>query len=189
MAIPMKSLMFMILTLGVMGCAMPTHPRTPFLRSVDLVDMTNNLSESFAHDEIINSRTSDDSPWVISLNDVVNNTQQIIPESERWLYVARLRSRLAQSDCSARHNMIWVVPPEGIQRIDDENTGSSSLAEQRLTPTHLLTGEFVALTNTSHTGRSDTYVCDYQLVDLQSGLIVWEDAWEVKRYASGLTYD
>jgi len=151
--------------------------------------MINNLSESFAHDEIINSHTVEDQPWVVSISDIVNNTQQVIPESERWLYVARLRSRLAQSDCSARHNIIWVIPPKGIQRVDNENAGSSSLAEQRMAPTHLLTGEFVALTITSHTGRADTYICDFQLINLQTGLIVWEDAWEVKRYAVGMTYD
>ena len=151
--------------------------------------MTNNLSGSFAHDELINARTNTDDPWVISISDIVNNTQQIIPESERWLYIARLRSCLAQTDCSDQHNLIWILPPEGYQQIDAERKGAPSLFEQRMPPTHLLTGEFVALTNTSSFGRADAYICDYQLVDLETGRIVWEDAWEVKRYAPGTTYD
>ena len=68
-------------------------------------------------------------------------------------------------------------------------TGDPEPHGLRMSPTHLLTAEFSVLTNTSAQGRSDTYLCAYELVDLESGRMVWQDSWEVKRAVSGRTYD
>jgi hypothetical protein len=168
------------------GCGRPPEARTTFLRSVDLVDMTDHMSQSFAADEVIGARGPGETAWIVSIDRVVNNTNQIIRDDEKWLYVARLRARLAQSDLARDRSIIWVMPPERWPAAPDEHGGPEA---PRLQPTHLLTAEFHALTTTSHLGRADTYVCSYQLLDLHTGTITWEDAWEVKYAASGLTYD
>ena len=173
------------------GCGGPPKVQTTFLRSVDLIDMTDKMAQSFANDEVIGKRTATDKPWVISIYRVVNNTNQIIPDREKWLYVGRLRAMLAQSDLSKQRSIIWVIPPERWHIVAEE-LGASGAEEPyglRMEPTHLLTADFGALTNTSGRGRSDAYLCDYQLLDLQSGTIVWEDKWEVKRAIAGKTYD
>jgi hypothetical protein len=151
--------------------------------------MTDRMAQSFASDDVIGRRTGDDEPWVISIHRVVNHTNQIIRESEKWLYLARLRAMLAQSDLAREHSIIWIIPPERWPIVAEELGVSEEPYGLRMDPTHLLTAEFHALTQTSGRGRSDAYVCDYQLLDLDSGAIIWEDAWEVKRSASGLTYD
>jgi hypothetical protein len=175
-----------LLALG--GCGATPLPKTTFLGSVDLVDMTEQMSRSFANDPRIAGRTADDEPWVISIHRVANNTNQIIPENEKWAYVGRLRAKLAESDLSRERSIIWVVPPERWPLITRE-LGLPEPPDQRMSPTHLLTAQFEALTTSFGRGRSDAYVCDYQLVDLRSGLMVWEDAWEVKRSVMGLMYD
>jgi hypothetical protein len=171
------------------GCGTPPKARTTFLRSVDLVDMTDRMAQSFASDEVIGQRGPADEPWIISIDRVVNHTNQIIRESEKWLYIARLRAALAQSDLAKERNIIWIIPPERWPMVAEELGVSEEPYGLRLNPTHLLTAEFHALTRTSGRGRSDAYVCSYQLLDLRTGAIVWEDTWEVKRAASGLTYD
>jgi hypothetical protein len=175
--------------IALTACGSPPKIRTTFLSSVDLVDMTDKMAQSFAVDPVINQRGPDDKPWVISIYRVVNNTNQIIPDREKWLYVGRLRAMLAQSDLTRQRSIIWIVPPERWHIIAEELGTSTEPYGLRMKPTHQLTAEFHALTNTSGKGRSDAYFCDYQLLDLNAGTIVWEGSWEVKRAIAGRTYD
>lgn len=172
----------------LVGCGGAPKARTTFLDSVDLVAMTSQMSQSFTQDEVINARSQDSDRWVVSIYRIVNNTNQIIPERQKWLYINRLRALLDRSDIAQRCNITWVIPPERWSIIAAE-TGEAEPYGLRLEPTHLLTAEFNTLTNTSGSGRSDTYLCAYELVDLDSGRVVWQDSWEVKRAVSGRTYD
>ena len=173
----------------LVGCNSTPKAHTTFLRSVDLVDMTDTMAQAFANEPLISSRTAGDSPWIISMYRVVNHTNQIIPDREKWLYLARLRALLAESDIARSRNLIWIIPPERWPIVAQELDASDEPHGLRMNPTHLLTAEFHALTNTSGKGRSDAYLCSYQLVDLKSSTIVWEAAWEVKRAVEGRTYD
>lgn len=187
----MKSLA-VAMVLGLLatgGCLSPPRARTTFLGSVDLVDMTDGMAQSFAADPVLSRRSGEDEPWVISVYRVVNHTNQIIPEREKWLYVGRLRALLAQSDVARRYRLIWVIPPERWPMVAEELGVSKEPYGLRLDPTHLLSAEFNALTTTSGAGRADTYVCSYQLTDLRDGQVVWENLWEVKRAVAGRTYD
>jgi hypothetical protein len=168
------------------GCGGPPRANTTFLRSVDAVDMTDRMARSFAADADIGGGTE---PWIISLHRVANQTNQLIPEREKWLYMGRLRALLATSGLTRERNIVWVIPPERWPMVAEELGVSEEPYGLRLDPTHLLTAEFHALTVTSGRGRSDTYVCDFQLLDLATGVIAWEDAWEAKRASAGVTYD
>jgi hypothetical protein len=178
-----------LLTLCSAGCGGAPNVHTTFLRSVDLVDMTDKMAQSFATDDVISSRQPNDPPWVISMYRVVNHTNQIIPDREKWLYLARLRALLAESDIAKTRNIIWIIPPERWPIVAEELGVAQEPYGLRMNPSHLLTAEFHALTNTSGRGRSDAYLCSYQLVDLKSSTLVWEGSWEVKRAAEGRTYD
>ncbi|MHC4415882.1 MAG: hypothetical protein ACYS0G_11420 [Planctomycetota bacterium] len=177
------------MVLATSGCGSPPAARTTFLRSVDLVDMTDRMAQSIAHDDVLRQRNPDSDPWVISVDRVVNQTNQVIPEREKWLYVGRLRSLLAQSDFAGRYNLVWVIPPQRWPPVAEELDLEPEPFGLRMTPTHLLSAEFDALTNTSGAGRSDVYFCRFHLMDIRLGRLIWEDGWEVKRARSGLTYD
>jgi hypothetical protein len=156
---------------------------------VDLIDMTDRMARSFATHEAISRRTPQDEPWVISIDRVVNHTNEVIPEREKWLYVARLRALLAQTDLAKDRHVLWVMPPERWAMVQEEVGEGDAPPDMRLRPTHVLTAEFSALTNTSGRGRSDAYLAEYHLTNLDTGAIVWSDRWEVKRAVSGRTYD
>jgi len=171
------------------GCGGAPKAKTTFLNSVDLVAMTDRMAQSFAGDDVIGRRSAADPLWVISIFRVTNHTNQIIRDGEKWLYVARLRSMLAQTTVAKDRSIVWVMPPERWRMVAEELDVSEEPHGLRLEPTHQLTAEFNALTNTSAKGRTDAYLCDYQLLDLRSGSIVWEGAYEVKRAIAGKTYD
>lgn len=179
------------------GCAGgPAAVRTTFLQSVDLIEMTDRMAASLAGAAAITARVGPDGTaapdterWVVSMERISNRTNQLIPDGEKWLYVARLRALLATADLSERANLVWVMPPERWTEVATELDDPREPRELRTPPTHQLTGTFLALTTTSGAGRSDTTVCSYQLVDLGTGALVWEGSWEVKRAVSGRTYD
>lgn len=177
-----------VVALAVAACA-PPKSETSFLRSVDLVNMTDQMSLSFSQAPEVLARNSSSPRWVVSIDKITNNTNQVIPENEKWAYIGRLRALLTQTRLSEAKNIAWVVPPERWPLIASELKLIGVPPDLRLPPTHVLTGEFAALTNTSGQGRSDAYVCSYQLVDLKTGALVWEDSWQVKRAVSGKTYD
>ena len=176
----------LILLSSSAGCSPPTV-RTTFLGSVDLVDMTDRMAVSFANDPVIGRRSDASERWVISIDRVANGTYQVMPSREKWLYVARMRALLDESDLARRWNIVWVVPPErwpaAAGELDTEDVPG------RLPPTHLLSAEFQTLTSTSAAGRSDMYVCAFQLTELEYGRLVWEDFWEVKYAVRGVTWD
>jgi len=173
--------------LALSGCGSAPRAHTTFLNSVDLTDMTDRMAESFAGDELMTQRSPRSEPWVVSMDRVHNLTNQIIPEREKWLYLARLRALLQGSEMARQRNITWVIPPERWPMVQAEL--GDAPPELRRAPTHELTAEFGALTSTSARGRSDAYLCEYQLVDLHSGQIVWSGRWEAKRSVAGKTYD
>ncbi len=176
----------MILLSTSAGCS-PPAVRTTFLASVDLVDMTDRMALSFANDSVIGRRTDASERWVISIDRVANGTYQVMPAREKWLYTSRLRALLGESDLARRRNIVWVVPPERWPAAAGE-LGTADVPG-RLRPTHLLSAEFQTLTSTSVAGRTDMYVCAFQLTELEYGRIVWEDLWEVKYAVRGVTWD
>ena len=179
------AIVFAMLLAGTcVGCSAP-EVRTTFLGSVDLVDMTDRMAASFAGDPVIGRRTEASETWVVSIDRVVNHTNQIIPGREKWLYTTRMRAKLAESNIARRRNIVWVVPPERWPAA----AGELESKHRRLRPTHLLAAEFQTLTRTSAAGRSDTYVCAFQLTDIEDGRLVWEDLWEVKYAVQGLTWN
>jgi len=142
------------LLLMLTACGGPPKVRTTFLGSVDLMAMTDQMAQSFTQDDVINARSEASEPWVVSIYRIVNNTNQVIPEREKWLYINRLRAQLDRSDVAQRRSITWIIPPERWSIIAAE-TGEPEPYGLRLDPTHLLTAEFDALTNTSGRGRTD----------------------------------
>lgn len=167
----------------------PPKAQTPFLRSVDMVEMTGRMAQSFTATPAIAERTVRSPRWLISIDKVANNTNQIITENQKWAYVGRLRALLTQTKISDQKNLVWIVPPERWPIIAEELRSVGEPPELRRPPTHVMGATFDALTNTSGEGRSDAYLCTFQLVELASGALVWEDSWEVKRTVAGKTYD
>ncbi len=164
--------------LGVVlgGCAAP-RIQTTQLTSTDVVQMTDEMTASLTRDEFISTRSPSSEPWVFSIDRVRNLTEHPMSMNQRWATMARLRSRLAQTDFARERNIAWILPPDLWQQYAPD---SYDPAAQRRLPTHSLHATFYSDTTSSLAGRSDAYLCAFTLTDLATGQIVWEDRFEVK---------
>jgi hypothetical protein len=162
-------------SLSLTGCASPRIDTTR-LTSTDIVKMTDEMTASLAGDEVIGERTESSDEWVISIDRVRNLSEHPIPMRERWATMARLRSRLAQTDFARERSIVWVLPPDLWQHYDAETYVSGT----RRLPTHSLHATFYSDTISSLDMRSDSYLCAFTLTDLSTGLVIWEDSFEVK---------
>ncbi len=163
------------LSIALGGCASPRIDTTR-LTSTDIVKMTDEMTASLAGDEVIGERTENSDEWVVSIDRVRNLSEHPIPMRERWATMARLRSRLAQTDFARDRSIVWVLPPDLWQQYDAETYTSGT----RRLPTHSLHATFYSDTISSLDMRSDSYLCAFTLTDLSTGLVIWEDSFEVK---------
>lgn len=159
----------------LVGCASPQIDTTR-LTSTDIVKMTDEMTASFAGDEVIGERSEGSDEWVVSIDRVRNLSEHPIPMRERWATMARLRSRLAQTDFARQRGIVWVLPPDLWRQYDAAtyNPGTRRL------PTHSLHATFYSDTISSLDMRTDSYLCAFTLTDLATGLVIWEDSFEVK---------
>lgn len=160
----------------MVSCAAP-RANTTELRSEDLVRMSDELTESLATSPAILARDPEDSPWIISLQRVRNETSHLMSDDRAWLVMTRLRSRLAQSAMPAERAIRFVLPPEEWNRYDSTSLPGDA---RRLDPTHTLTATFYSDTTSSMKYRADAYLCAFQLTNLSTGQIIWEDDYEVR---------
>ncbi|MHB1156833.1 MAG: hypothetical protein ACYC26_08340 [Phycisphaerales bacterium] len=171
-------LMMVLLTLASCGAPRVENVR---LDSADLTAMTDRMAESLLINPAIASRTANDEPWVITLDRVTNDTSDIIPEGEKWAYMARLRALLSRSPALNAHALRFVLPSAHAQSLDEPG--------RRLTPTHALAATFYTADNYSRQARSAMYLCAFELLDLRSDKIIWEDRYELKRSVTRSEWD
>jgi len=169
----------------VVGCSAP-RVNTTMLTAADVVRMTDDMSADLAAAPFLAERSPDSPLWVWSMDRVTNLTEHIMPEGERWAVMARFRAKLSESLLARERNIRFVLPPEQWKKYA---SGSWQPEAERLRPTHALRAEFRSDTVTSLHARSDHYLCAFQLLDLESGRLLWEDAYEVKYAVSRNRFD
>lgn len=167
------------------SCAGPRLYDTTMLGSVDVVDMTDRMVVSLVESSALEGRDAASEPWVITMDRVSNRTEHIMSPGERWGIMNRLRALLMQTELRRDRHLLFVLPAEAWQSLD--------VAEEppptRRPPTHALRATFLSDTQSSIDARVDAYLCAFQLVDLTSGLLVWEDAFEVKYVVERNAFD
>ncbi len=176
----------------IVGLALAAGCRGPRINTTEItVDdvrrMTDEMAQSFLKQSAIRKRKAASPKWVFSLNKVRNLTMHVIEPREQWRTMARLRALLTKSRGLSTKNIAFVLPPEEWL----EYGGDNALADPmyRATPTHSLQATFRSDTSQTIERRSDTYLCAFQLIHLESGEIIWEDAYEVKYVVAKNRFD
>ena len=186
----MTRLVLSLCLLTLTGCA--TAPQSSRMTTEDFTDMSEAMAQSLARSSALRDRTPQSEPWVISIDRVQNLTKDIITESERWYVIQRLRSSLPIRAMSQQKNITFIMPKERLDALrsnpkidvsDDANLGS-----QR-TPTHQMTGKFIGSERATSLQRTDSYFCEFEIMNLATGVPEWTDKFEYKRDAVGHVWD
>ncbi len=161
---------------AVVGCANSPELQNPdrnttMLSSVDLVRMTDEMAESFVASDL------DLSSMVIATDRVVNRTAHIMPVGERKHFLVRLRMTLSQIDSLRDMGVAFVASPEELSEYHEPLTEDHATG---IGPTHMLTSTFRTITRVGRYQRDDIYECGFQLQDMISREIIWEDAYVVR---------
>jgi hypothetical protein len=182
-----------VIVLALLGCRSPG--RTTVLTHDDLDVATREMAASLAASSFLADRAPDSPPIVVTINKVENLTSDIIPPAEQWMTMARLQGSLPIRQLSRDRNIRFQIPPERRRLVEGAGGRVPPEQQQQYVPTHVMTALFRSSTRTGRDGkghvdvRQDYYLLQYQITELQSRQIVWEDAFEFKREASGLLID
>ena len=174
---------------GLLGCSSPRLNNTR-LTGNDLVAMTDRMTDSLITSKAIASRNArntdntDSLRWVIVFDRVSNQTNDIIPDDQKWAFVARLRALLGESQVLSERHLTFVLSHDAVASVNKrQNPGEQQDQNitHRLVPTHAMTATFYSLTAADQHHRRDVYLCAFQLLDLSNGQVLWEDKYELKR--------
>jgi len=120
---------------------------------------------------------------IVVLNRIRNETNQVL---RGQVYLIRLRTWLTKD---SQGRMTFVLPRAVWAELRHEERGTLDCGANRKTPSFALNGTFYAHTVENVAGRSDYVLCVFELVHIESGLIVWIDAYEVKKAAKRERFD
>ncbi len=177
---------------GLAGCgpAISAHAHTTFLSARDLLHMTDQMAASLAGSPRLAALTKN-GPMVIVLKRVSNQTDEILTRGEEELFVHRVRVLLAQQPLLRRRFRFVLNRKTYYDLLREEQIPAAQLGprESRVVPQYVLDATFYSDTHVSRKFRSDYYLCAYQLVDIHTGVIVWQNTYETKKSAvSGFLY-
>lgn len=180
------------LCLSLAACSGPAinpDAHTTFLNADDLVTMTDNMAAQIASDPQIAQLTAV-KPMVIVMEPIQNETNEIIPQNEKWLYVHRVRTLLSDKQ-QLRSRFEFVLNRSdynALQQQEGLTPEQLGTPPERVQPEYALTGTFYADTHASSQQRSDYYLCTFRLTRIApqggtAGEIIWEGRYETKKLA------
>ena len=124
----------------------------------------------------------------IAISKVQNLSSDLISESEEWMLMERVRSSLPIVELGKQRNLVFVIPAEHLRGGQARGNLDADFARNRK-PTHEMDATFHSATRFKGRDRTDAYLVEYRITDLASGALVWDETFEFKRVAKGLSYD
>lgn len=194
-----RCLIFIVLTmmltmLSLSSCAPSRSTRmTADDFNVIAAEMSASLTKSIA----ISPRNADSPIAIITIDKVMNLTNDVMTESEQWYLMSSLQGSLDLTSLRRNKNIRFVIPAERLRSLKehyDENLEYPVLSQadnSKRKPTHQMTGIFRSVTRVDPTGnnRTELYYFEATIIDLFSGESIWTDKFEYKRTAVGHIWD
>lgn len=146
----------------------------------DLVVVTDQMARSIlAVPQIANAAR----PPRIVLEPVVNNTRFPI---NRDVFNTRLRAELNQKSLGkvtflARDRMAALDRERNLKRAGEVTSTTDPGVQEFLGADYFLTGELQGMSTRTRAGTSDYVLYAFQLIDVRTSAIVWEDSAEIKK--------
>jgi hypothetical protein len=152
------------------------------LDGVDLRQMTDKMARSIVADPRVQGAIAKDGALKVVVQPVQNQlTAEILPRGQAEAFTARVRALLSQRN---PQQFVWILNRDEFYDLrGKELEVPLGPAPEAINPQYALTAIFSSLTQETSKGRSDFYVCRYELSDLQTRGVLWSDSYKVKKAA------
>jgi len=154
----------------------------------DLEYTANELADKLRGSAFLSNRSLQSQPMVVTVSKVENLSSDIIPESEQWWLIHRLRSSQPVRALAESRNLTFVIPVERLTAGRADGVFDDATAQARA-PTHEMTATFRSATRSAGVHRTDIYLCDLRITNLRDATLEFSEAVEFKRAAVGKAYD
>ncbi|MEQ9461140.1 MAG: hypothetical protein RIG82_09340 [Phycisphaeraceae bacterium] len=169
------------------ACAEPV--RTTRTDTEDFSRMSSAIAQDLLAAPAIAERRPDSQPWVIVADRIENLSSEVLSPLERKATIRRILSGAPLKQLADNKNITFIVPMDDVQNA--RNTGIPELQQLAANrqPTHRLAATFRSATRAQAKQRTDAYDCAFELLDLQTGQLLWTGSIEFKRAAVGHIWD
>lgn len=188
MLVLVMSMLLATLAVAASGCA-TTPSRSTRLTTDDVKEMAVQLAASLASSDFFRERSPASDRMVIAMDNVQNLSSDLVPVSEQWYLMERIRASTPLASLGSQRNIAFVIPADNLHQLKDRVGAEAALAGAGRSPTHALRGVLRSVTRSAGVDRTDLYSFEARVVDLTSGAVLWSDSFELKRAAVGRQYD
>lgn len=152
-------------------------PKTTQLQGIDLLETTEVMAASLESSLFFQECSAEEDGVLLSYQKAENRSADLLTPSEQWLFVERVIDSEMIKELRNKYDVVVV-----------RSAQKDNLAGSR-TVTHLMTAVVTTITRDEYKDRTDAYKCQYEVTNLQTGEVVWSDSFEIKRIASGISWD
>lgn len=173
-----------VLLANLAGCA--STPQSSRLAVDDIEFTAKELAAKLADSGFLRDRTGESPRMVVAIHKVENLTADVIPEADQWYMMVRVRDSASMESLRRLRNIVFVVPAErtGAGAIDREFGAAGGRR-----PTHEMSATYHAAVRSAGRDRTDAYLCEMRITNLDTRELVWTDSVEFKKVAAGRSYD
>ena len=171
------------LAITLCGCANAVQSgHNTLLDSMDLVQMTDQMARSIVSDPKVQQAIHESGPLRVVVQPVENQmTAEVLPHGQAEAFTARVRALLSKH---APDQFTWVLNKSEFYDLRGKELDVPlGPAPEAINPDYALTAIFSSLSQESSKGRSDFYLCRYELSNLQTRNLLWSDTYKVKKTA------
>ncbi len=173
------------IVLAVGACSSPSSTR---LRNEDLSSTAVEMAGKLSTASFMQGRTAESPPMIVAITKVENLTTDIIPPSEQWYMMAKVRDSLPIADLRATRRLYFVIPVEHLREGQERGNLPAEFGATRA-PTHEMAATFHSARRAAGVDQTDAYLCEYRVTEIATGELVWSDTVQFKRSAAGKSYD
>jgi len=181
----------LLLTSLLPACQPKPVGETTRLSIADIDQMTGQMAHSLLASDALSSRSPGSPDWAVSIDKVLNLSDEVITENEQWSIMAQVRGATPLRTLADTKAVRFLLPPErvaALRQSEDAPEFHAGFGDDRQV-THTMAATFRSITRAQSTKRSDQYYCQFDLVDLKTGETIWSDRFELKRQARGHVWD
>lgn len=170
------------------GCA-ATQRGSTRLTTEDVKEMAEQMAASMAASDFLRERGPGSARMVVALDHIENLSSDVVPVSEQWYLMERIRASTPLASLGAQRNIAFVIPAEQTNQLRDRGGAEAALFAAGRAPTHAMRGVLRSVTRSAGMNRTDLYSFEVRVIALESGDLAWSDSFELKRAAVGRQYD